>query len=109
EDGMGYIIRQDDGSYEKFDGAGLLVSLGDIDGDHTVVHYEILEDRGRRLKSVETKNGNALLFTYYEDGDNAGLISKVTDHTGRSVCYTYDEKMQLTEITELDGAVRKFT
>ncbi|SCZ81457.1 DUF6531 domain-containing protein, partial [Pseudobutyrivibrio xylanivorans] len=109
EDGMGYIIRQDDGSYEKFDGSGLLVALGDIDGDHTVVYYELLEDRGRRLKSVETKNGNALLFTYYDEGDNAGLISKVTDHTGRSVCYTYDEKMQLTEITELDGAVRKFT
>ncbi|MDC7278415.1 DUF6531 domain-containing protein, partial [Butyrivibrio fibrisolvens] len=109
EDGMGYIIRQDDGSYEKFDGAGLLVTLGDIDGDHTVISYELLEDRGRRLKSVETKNGNSLTFTYYEDGVNAGLISKVTDHTGRFVCYTYDEKMQLTEITELDGAVRKFT
>ena len=109
ENDMGYIIKQDDGSYEKFDWDGRLSSIGDEDGDHTVIHYEIIEDRSRRIKKVLTKNGSSLEFSYYEDGDSKGLVEKVTDHTGRSVCYTYDDTKHLVQIIDVDGAVRRFT
>ncbi len=105
----GYIIKQDSGDYEKFDDEGRISELGDIDGIHTAVHYERLNDRvTRRVKRVITKNENVLNFEYYEDEENKNLIKRLTDHTGRSVCYTYENK-RLVEIKEIGGAVRRFT
>ena len=104
-----YIIRQDSGEYEKFDDYGCIKELGDLDGIHTAVHYERLDDRiTRRVKRVITKNENVLNFEYYEDEENKNLLKRLTDQTGRSVCYTYENK-RLVEIRELDGAIRRFT
>ncbi|MBO4591456.1 MAG: hypothetical protein J5684_02705, partial [Eubacterium sp.] len=108
-DNNDYIIRQDSGDYEKFDDEGRLVEIGDLDGIHTAVHYERLNDRvTRRVCRVISKNENFLNFEYYEDGDNKNLIKSLTDHTGRSVCYTYENK-RLTQIKEPDGTVSRFT
>lgn len=104
-----YIIRQDSGEYEKFDDYGCIKELGDLDGIHTAVHYERLDDRiTRRVKRIITKNENVLNFEYYEDEENKNLLKRLTDQTGRSVCYTYENK-RLVEIRELDGAIRRFT
>ncbi|PHU33505.1 RHS repeat protein, partial [Pseudobutyrivibrio ruminis] len=54
------------------------------------------------------KNSNTLTFSYYKDGNNLGLIENVTDQTGRSVSYAYENRRLIT-IIEPDGAVRKFT
>ena len=106
----GYIIRQDDGRYEKFDWSGRLSELGDLDGAHTGIHYQLLNDRTtRRIREVISNNGNKLTFAYVDDEDNKELIKSVTDQSGRSVCYAYDDNKRLVEIKELDGAVRKFT
>ncbi|SDB29752.1 RHS repeat-associated core domain-containing protein [Pseudobutyrivibrio sp. YE44] len=105
----GYQISQDNGSYEKFDDEGCLVELGDVDGGHTSVWYERLEDRAtKRIKKVITKSENTLEFTYFEDEENKNLIKSITDQAGRSVCYAYENR-RLVEIKELDGAIRRFT
>lgn len=98
----GYTIRQDDGRYEKFDKDGKLIALGDVHGEHTCLYYA--EDR---LIKVVARNGNSLAFSYYEDDDNTGLIKSVTDHAGRSVSYTYENK-ELVEVCDSLGAIRKY-
>ncbi|MBQ7149024.1 MAG: hypothetical protein IJR96_09765 [Pseudobutyrivibrio sp.] len=109
EDTNEYIITQDNGTYQKFDWDGRLVAFGDLDGDHTTLRYELLEDRSRRLSTVFTKYGNSLEFAFYEDGDCEGLLKSVTDHTGRVVSYTYDSSMHLTGITDVNGYEKGFT
>ena len=103
----GFVITQDDGSYERFDEEGYLVAKGDNDGDNVSLSYEKSESGIRFLSKVEAKNKNSLTFTYLKD-ENKRLIEKVTDQAGRSVCYTYENK-RLVSITEVDGATRKFT
>jgi len=104
----GYVIRQDLGTYERYDNKGYLVELGDNDGVNTELTYEKINGV-RRLKKVEAVNGNAFTLFYLDKCDKSiGLIEKVTDQMGRSVFYGYEED-RLTEITEVDGAVRKLT
>ncbi len=103
----GYVITQDNGDYERFDVLGKLVAMGDNDGDNVSLSYEKSDSSKWLLSKVEAKNKNSLAFTYLKD-ENKGLIEKVTDHTGRSVSYAYEDK-RLVSITEVDGATRKFT
>lgn len=102
----GYLIRQVSGSYEKFDAEGYLVITGDSCGDNTELIYEE-QDGNRRLKAVKSKSGNELTFSYFAEGENAGLISHITDQAGRTVSYAYEFK-KLTQITEADGAIRQY-
>ncbi|MBP5598146.1 MAG: hypothetical protein J6Y02_22450 [Pseudobutyrivibrio sp.] len=103
----GYVLRQDSGEFERYDVRGYLIAFGDNDGENVSLVYEKSEGK-RLLSKVVAKNSNILTFSYFKDGKNLGLIEKVTDQTGRSVFYTYEDR-RLTTITEPDGAVRKFT
>ncbi len=107
-DGEGYILREDDSFYQKFDGNGYLISLGDCDGDKTFISYETDQDGNRRLKSVKTKSGSAFYLEYYAEGDNSGLIKTLTDHSGRAVSYVY-ENGRLVENTKADGGIRRYS
>ena len=104
----GYVLRQANGNYKKFDKAGYLISLGDTEGDHTFLYYEKKVDGKPLLSRVRTNGGNILDFSYIEDGANKGLVNRVTDQSGRSVYYTYDAG-KLTEIAYSDGCTRVFT
>ncbi|MBP5325832.1 MAG: hypothetical protein J6Y86_10130 [Pseudobutyrivibrio sp.] len=104
----GYVLRQDSGAFERYDVRGYLVAFGDNDGENVSLIYEESDCGKRLLSKAVAKNSNTLTFSYYKDGNNLGLIEKVTDHSGRSVSYAYENR-RLTTITEPDGAVRKFT
>ncbi|MBO7355860.1 MAG: hypothetical protein J6U50_04445, partial [Lachnospiraceae bacterium] len=104
----GYVIRQDEGTYQKFDGAGYLTVLGDMDGDNTFLTYDQSRDGELRLTGVRTSCGNELSFSYDDNGENKGLIRKITDQSGRSVSYAYEED-RLVSVTDTDGGVRGFT
>ncbi len=104
----GYIISQDDGSYERFDYQGYMIAQGDNDGENVSISYEKSKSGKRLLSKVEAKNKNSLTFSYYEEEVNEGLIKEVTDQSGRFICYTYEDR-RLVSIKELDGAIRRFT
>ncbi|WP_026654100.1 DUF6531 domain-containing protein [Butyrivibrio sp. AE3003] len=110
----GYVITQDDGTYERFDDRGYLVALGDFDGDNVSFTYDIVGGK-RCVTHISTKNGNTLTFEYLEKcifnelgKIRVTLMTSVTDQAGRCVSYAYDDD-RLTEIKGTDGAVRKFT
>ncbi|SFU67644.1 DUF6531 domain-containing protein [Butyrivibrio sp. M55] len=110
----GYVITQDDGTYERFDDRGYLVALGDIDGDNVSFTYDIFGGK-YCVTHISTKNGNTLTFEYLVKSifnelgkTRVTLMTSVTDQAGRCVSYAYDDD-RLTEIKEADGAVRKFT
>ncbi|WP_143484090.1 DUF6531 domain-containing protein, partial [Pseudobutyrivibrio ruminis] len=103
----GYVLRQDSGEFERYDVRGYLIAFGDNDGENVSLVYEKSEGK-RLLSKVVAKNSNTLTFSYFKDGKNLGLIEKVTDQTGRSVFYAYEDR-RLVEIKEPDQATRRFT
>ena len=104
----GYVLRQDSGAFERYDVRGYLVAFGDNDGENVSLIYEESDCGKRLLSKAVAKNSNTLTFSYYKAGNNLGLIENVTDQTGRSVSYAYENRRLIT-IIEPDGAVRKFT
>ncbi|MCR5197104.1 MAG: DUF6531 domain-containing protein, partial [Pseudobutyrivibrio sp.] len=103
----GYILRQDSGVFESYDYRGYLVAMGDNDGENISLSYEESKSGKRLLSKVEAKYKNSLTFSYYDDDKNLDLIKSVTDQSGRSVCFVYENR-KLTEVTEPDGATRKY-
>ncbi|WP_026653250.1 DUF6531 domain-containing protein [Butyrivibrio proteoclasticus] len=102
----GYDIVTDDGVFRHFDENGFLSSVGDNNG----VRYEVVND----VISVDekellvpryaiAKNGEKLNFYYNKEG----LLHKVSDHTGRTVTYEYEDG-HLTEVTYPDGTSRGY-
>ena len=85
-----------------FDQEGKLIKIDDQNQVETVLSYE-----GNNLIKVVGLSG-FLAFTYYDDDkiDN-DKIATITDHTGRTVSYTYDGDL-LTSATDPLGGVRTY-
>lgn len=102
------LIRQNDGTYvletpkkQKyvFREDGQLYKIADENGNEIRLSY-----RGSVLVKAETE-GASLSFAY----DQAGKITRIVDHTGRSVQYRYDgQNRNLTKIILPDDAAISF-
>ena len=64
----GYRITYDSGKYKSFNDEGFMTAEGDAEGDSSVLVYET-DDNGRKmLRKVISKNGNYIVFDYYQNG-----------------------------------------
>ena len=93
------LVKNGDGSFDltqkdqtryHFDAAGKLAWAEDKNANRTTLAY----DGSGRLVTVTEPAGRTLTFAYTSPV-GATLISRVTDHTSRSVQYTYDANANL--------------
>lgn len=78
--GGGYLLTDLAKTEYFFDNDGYITAIEDVNGNRT----EITRN-GAQIIAV-TNNSGTLSFTY-----SGGRISQITDHTNRSVYYTYEE------------------
>ena len=127
-----YILKQDSGAYKKFDKDGYLVELGDNNGVTAQLFYTNIKmvdsssdrhnesDTGtdgritdhrsqvKRIAAIKTPGSASFLFNY----DEYGNIVTLSDHTGRVVKYTYNEKdgsQVLASVTYADGTKNSYS
>ena len=127
-----YILKQDSGAYKKFDKDGYLVELGDNNGVTAQLFYTNIKisdssserhnesDAGtdgritdhrsqvKRIAAIKTPGSAFFLFNY----DEYGNIVTLSDHTGRVVKYTYNEKdgsQTLASVTYADGTTDSYS
>lgn len=104
------LVKNEDGTYSytvkartiyRFDSAGRLISIADLNGDATTLSY----GEAGRLQTATDDAGRTFTFSY----DEAGLLEKVEDSTGRSIGYGYNEAGELSEVTNVRGGHERFT
>jgi RHS repeat-associated protein len=104
------LVENEDGTYSytvkartiyKFDSAGKLISIADLNGDETTFSY----NEAGRLQAATDEASRTFTFRY----DEAGLLESVEDSTGRSVGYDYNGSGELTEVTNVRGGHERFT
>lgn len=93
----GYLYQMHDQTRYYFDQEGYYLAQELPDGTRTTLHYETVEGK-KILTKAERGTGEAFCFFYTEEK----RLSKVTDHTGRSVTYrVFDD--QLVEVCSPKG------
>jgi YD repeat-containing protein len=88
----GYRYETNGKTMYHFDHEGYYLSQELEDGTKTILHYEAVDNK-RRLVKVARETGEAFLLTYTEKGS----LTKVSDHTGRSVTYQMSDN-RLAEV-----------
>lgn len=92
ENGIQYYYREKNGDIYRFNADGQAVYYGDDNGNGLSFSYH----HDGSLKSVHSAAG-ALYYHY----DGNGFLSRVADHTGREVCYSYEGvKMEAAHLPE---------
>ncbi len=91
----GYLYEETDGQMYRFDREGKLLWRKDVQGRGIFCSY----DQKNRLHQVSNQKGSVL--TYHYDHFN-GLLSEITDHTGRRVKFSY-ELGRLKEVWDAEG------
>lgn len=93
----------------------------------TAYTFDFYREYGQafRLREIADRNGNTIHYDYHENSANlakisddvgqaialeysGGRIVKATDHTGRSVSYTYDAGSRLIKATDVLGRATKY-
>jgi len=109
----GWLHGLGDGTIERFDAAGRLLSRTDANGNATLLEYEdvgggddvltrVTDPQGRALtlqygadgqvESVTTPDGGKIRYSY-SPGEGASDLTGVTFPDGRTVGYLYDESL----------------
>ena len=110
---FGTLVKNGDGSFDltqkdqtryHFDAAGRLAWAEDKNTNRTTLTY----DGQDRLVTVAEPAGRTLTFAYTSPF-GANLISRVTDHTARTVLYAYDANADLVSVTDVTGQVTTMT
>ncbi|MFN8495662.1 MAG: DNA/RNA non-specific endonuclease [Caldilineaceae bacterium] len=100
----GFSLRQIDGLTAEFNQQGRILTLA-RPGPEADSHLDFHYDRQDRLAQVSGTGGRALTFSYSGD---ANLIRSVTDHTGRSWHYRYNQQQELIEVQDPLGRIRRY-
>jgi RHS repeat-associated protein len=87
-----------------FDAQGRLASVEDKNGNATALAY----DGQGRLATVTEPAGRALTFEYASPVSTT-LISRITDHTARTIQLTYNVTTELTSAVDVTGATTSYT
>jgi RHS repeat-associated protein len=87
------------GEQYRFDSAGMLQSITDLNGNAIQLTYS-----GTNLLSVSTP-GASLQLQY----NGNGKLASVSDHSGRTIGYGYNAAGDLITITDVDGGVTDLT
>lgn len=83
----GYILQRNDGSTYHFSESGLLTSMADKTGIEVLFEYSA----SGTLTSIKDSLTDAALTLSYDDEGN---ISSVKDHSGRTITFGYDTKVE---------------
>ena len=122
EDTLGFTLREKDGIVYKFDTDGRLTSITDRNQNSLTLSYDYLglltsvaDDLGRyisfsynaqnKIESIQDHTGRTFRYTYDQVLNLASVITPSTDDhpSGTAATYAYDDKHQLTTITDANG------
>jgi len=100
QDATGYSILQPDGTRERYDLFGYIVSETDRSGRTTAYSY----DASHRLTVVTGHFGSRLIFGY----GTTSRVATVTDPDGKVISYGYDANNNLTRVDYPDGTTKLY-
>ena len=100
KDGVGFILKQEDGATERYDTSGRLLSETDPTGKTTGFTY----DGNGKLISVTGPFGHVLTLGY----NASGRLASVSDLAGMVHSYGYDASGNLVTVTRPDSSVRTY-
>lgn len=100
-DAAGYTLKKPDGSTERYDTSGLLVSESDPAG---LVVRNYGHDAYGRLIEVTGRHGHSLYYTY----DASGHLASLTDPAGSVYSYFYDTNANLIQVNYPDGTGKRY-
>jgi RHS repeat-associated protein len=101
QDATGYTVSYQDGSSERYDLTGRLLTETDQVGQVTTLSY----DSNNYLSSVTGPFGRSLSFAY----DSAGRLVSFTDPAGHVTQYGYDNSGNLISVTYPDGTGKQYS
>ena len=90
DDGSMVRIRSD-GSRQTFNNRGQLVHIFDVGGRG----IDLVYDREKRLSRVNHTDGGSIVLSWDND---SGLVSGMEDTSGRSITFSYDDRLNLMAI-----------
>jgi RHS repeat-associated protein len=104
-----YTRTSTDGSFARFNSAGLLTAVGTRFGDSTVYAY----DGANRIATITDEAGKATTFTYAPSGtcpagSTSGTLCAITTPGGRVSKFVVNSSNDLVQIIDPDG-VTAFT
>ncbi|MBQ7206277.1 MAG: AIDA repeat-containing protein [Lentisphaeria bacterium] len=99
---IGYRLTLASGTVKQFDKAGKLLSVTALDNERVSCSYDA---DGRIVRLTNTSSGEYLAFSR----DSAtGFVTSITDKSGRTVSYTYEDG-DLVEVTDsLSGVIASY-
>ncbi len=96
----GYLLTEADGTVTDYNANGALNYIADTNGNRITAGYT-----GSQLTSLTGTTGQFIDIAY----NPAGLISSVTDSTGRTTAYAYDSTNQyLVSVTGYNGQTTSY-
>jgi RHS repeat-associated protein len=101
-----FELRTPEGDLEIYDANGRLQQVRQLNGRILTMSYST----GGQLTAVTNDSGRWLRFTYYPAISTTGVdnIATITDASGRTVAYTYDQQNNLASVTYGDGSIRRY-
>lgn len=101
QDATGYTLQRRDGSSDRYDLQGHLLSETDRAGRTTTYTY----DGSNHVVTVTGPFGHTLSFTY----DGNGHLASLTDSAGRVTRYSDDAAGNLTQVSFPDGTAKQYS
>ena len=99
--GGGYTLTEVDGTVTAYNANGSLNYVQDTDGNRITADWT-----GSLLTSLTASSGQYLALSY----NAAGLVSLITDSTGRTTTYAYDPSNQyLLSVTDFNGQTTTYS
>lgn len=107
--GGGWVLVHQSRQVDMFDADGRLIAQQDANGNMVWLTYEEYDRNGQtgtRLARVDAPGGRFLWFGY--NYYRPTVLTQITDHTGRTVYYSYDEG-SLATVIDPSGGISSYT
>ncbi|WP_243726310.1 RHS repeat-associated core domain-containing protein [Halothiobacillus neapolitanus] len=101
QDATGYTLQRQDGSSDRYDLHGHLLSETDRAGRTTTYTY----DSANHIAAVTGPFGHTLTFTY----NSYGRLVSLTDPVGQVTSYSYDTAGNLAQVNYPDGTAKQYS
>jgi RHS repeat-associated protein len=105
----GWQYQTADDTIETYNASGQLLSIARRGEAAVTVNYPPGAQSGDLPTSVSDAFGHTLQFAYLVDRFNIQRLASITEPSGKTVQYTYDDYGNLSTVTFQDGSERKYT